>query len=291
MSNQRSRHVPRAGCALLSGCLLLLLSAVGSHAQDRDKIRLGLFVAVPVKWDVEANWQVFQRVLQSHAGDGIDLVVTPECFLDGYAAADKNWSRERFELVAQDHDKSPYLANLRALAEKHRVSVLFGYTEKREGKFYNTALLVDRSGRTVGKYYKTHLQDHDLRFSPGGDLPVFETRWGKVGALICADRRWPETARVLRLKGARLILVPSYGMWHLDNEWWMRTRSYENENFLAFVHPNVAFVSDPKGAILAKLQSNVPSVLVVDVDLSRVSEKTHIGDRRPELYKELTAPK
>jgi len=244
-----------------------------------------------VKWDVEANWQVFQRVLQSHAGDGIDLVVTPECFLDGYAASDKNWSPERFERVAQDHEKSPYLANLRTLAEKYRVSVLFGYTEKREGKFYNTALLVDRSGRAVGKYYKTHLQDHDLRFSPGAELPVFETRWGKVGALICADRRWPETARVLRLKGARLVLIPSYGMWHLDNEWWMRTRSYENENFLAFVHPNVAFVSDPKGAILAKLQSNVPSVLVVDVDLSRVSEKAHIGDRRPELYKELTAPK
>lgn len=271
--------------------LLVLLSAIQVGAQDRDRIRLGLFTAVPVKWDVEANWQTFQRTLEAHAGERIDLVVTPECFLDGYAASDKNWSRERFEAVAQDFHTSPYLASLRALAEKHRVSILFGYTEKRDGKFYNAALMVDRTGRTVGQYYKTHLQGHDLRFSPGEDLPVFETPWGKVGALICADRRWPETARVLRLRGARLILVPAYGMWHLDNEWWMRTRSYENENFLAFVHPNVAFVSDPKGAIVAKLQSNVPGILVADMDLSRVSEKSHIRDRRPELYKELAVPK
>jgi predicted amidohydrolase len=112
-----------------------------------------------------------------------------------------------------------------------------------------------------------------------------------VGIVICADRRWPETARVLRLKGARILLIPSYGMWGLDNEWWMRTRAYENENFLAFAHPQVAFVADPKGAIAARLQSNIPGMLVCDVDLSRVSDKNHIRDRRPELYGEIVKPK
>lgn len=270
---------------------LLLLGVSNSPAQQKDKLRLGLFSAVPVKWDVEANWQTFQRTFEAHTGDGIDLAVTPECFLDGYAASDKSWTVERFETVAQDFKTSPYLARVRALAEKYRVSILFGYTEKRQGRFYNAAMLVDRDGRTIGQYYKTHLQNHDLRFSPGEDLPVFDTRWGKVGVLICADRRWPETARVLRLKGARLILIPSYGMWHIDNEWWMRTRSYENENFLAFVHPNVAFVAGPKGSILAKLQTNIPDMLVCDVDLSKVTSDRHIRDRRPELYKELSLPK
>ena len=108
--------------------------------------------------------------------------------------------------------------------------------------------------------------------------------------MICADRRWPETARVLRLRGAKLTLIPSYGMWHEDNEWWMRTRAYENENFVAFAHPNVAFVANPKGKILAKLQSNVPGMLVVDVDLSEVTEDKHIKDRQPALYKDLGLP-
>ncbi|MBI1785968.1 MAG: carbon-nitrogen hydrolase family protein [Acidobacteria bacterium] len=266
---------------------LLPLLALSLPAQNSDKIRLGLFSALPLKWDVETNWRTFQRTFEAHAKEGIDLVVTPECFLDGYAAADKSWTRERFESIAQDFRTSPYLARVRELSEKHRTAILFGYTEKKDGKFYNAALLIDRDGRTVGQYYKTHLQGHDLRFTPGGDLPVFDTAWGKMGVLICADRRWPETARTLRLKGARLTLVPSYGMWHIDNEWWMRTRSYENENFLAFAHPNVAFVSDPKGGIVAKLQTNLPGMLVVDVDLAQVTDTKHLRDRRPELYQDV----
>jgi len=270
--------------------LLLLLPLLAS-AQTQDKVRLGVFTAMPVKWDLEANWLAFQRTVEKHAADRIDLVITPECFLDGYAASDKDWTADRFARIAQDPATSPYIARLRAMAEKHRMTILFGYTEKRDGKYYNAALMVDRDGRTVGQYYKTHLQEHDLRFAPGVDLPVFDTAWGKMGTLICADRRWPETARVLRLKGARITLIPSYGMWHIDNEWWMRTRSYENENFLAFSHPNVAFVTDPKGAVIAKLQSNVPSMLVCDIDLSQVTDHRHLKDRNPALYQELARPK
>jgi len=271
--------------------VLLLLILATASGQAPDRIRLGLLTAMPVKWDVEANWNTFQRTLEAHASDGIDLAVTPECFLDGYAVADKEWTRERFEAIAQHPETSPYLARLRDLARKHRVFILFGYTENRGGRFFNTAQLVDRDGRTVGRYDKTHLQDHDLRFSPGEDLPVFETPWGKLGVLICADRRWPETARVLRLRGARLVLIPSYGMWHEANEWWMRTRSYENENFLAFTHPNVAFVTNPRGEILAKLQTNRPAMLVCDLNLAEVTEDKHLRDRRPGLYRDLAAPK
>lgn len=270
---------------------LILILASAASGQAPDRLRLGLLTAMPAKWDVEANWNTFQRTLEAHASDGIDLAVTPECFLDGYAVADKEWTRERFEAIAQHPEKSPYLARLRSLARKHRVFILFGYTENRGGRFFNTALLVDRDGRTVGRYDKTHLQDHDLRFSPGEDLPVFETPWGKLGVLICADRRWPEPARVLRLRGARLVLIPSYGMWHEANEWWMRTRSYENENFLAFAHPNVAFVANPRGAILAKLQTNLPALLVCDLNLTEVTEDKHLRDRRPELYRDLATPK
>ncbi len=269
---------------------LSLLILLCGAAAAQDTVRVGLFTAMPVKWDLEANYKTFAETLERHAGEKPDIVVTPECFLDGYAASAADWTPEKFAAIAQDEQTSPYVAKVRALAEKHKTSILFGLTEKRGGKYFNTALLIDRDGRTVGRYDKTHLQAHDLRFAPGLDLPVFDTAWGKTGVLICADRRWPETARVLRLRGSRLTLVPSYGMWHEDNEWWMRTRAYENENFLAFVHPNVAFVADPKGKILAKLQSNLPSMLVVDVDLSQVTTNKHMDDRRPDLYRELSVP-
>jgi predicted amidohydrolase len=270
--------------------IALFLTAASSDPQS-EKLRLGLFTGmVPVRWDVEANWRAFEQAFVAHAGEGIDLVVTPECFLDGYAAEAKDWTLERFSRIAQDVNTSPYIARVRALAKQHRTSIAFGFTENDHGKFYDCALLVDRQGGITGHYHKTHLQDCDLRFSPGADLPVFETAWGKCGILICADRRWPETARVLRLKGAKITLIPAYGMWHLDNEWWMRTRSYENENFVAFVHPQVAFVSDPQGQLAAKLQTNIPSMLVCDIDLAQVSDKAHIRDRRPELYQDIARP-
>lgn len=271
--------------------LTVLWFAAAVCAAQADSLRVGLLTAMPVKWDLEANWRTFEQTLARHVSGGVQMVVTPECFLDGYVTPAKDWTPERFASIAQDAASSVYIKRLRELAARHKIYIVFGLTENRGGKFYNTALIVDSSGNIAGRYSKTHLQNHDLRYAPGDDLPVFDTPWGKIGIVICADRRWPETARVLRLKGARILLIPSYGMWGLDNEWWMRTRAYENENFVAFAHPQVAFVADPNGGIAARLQSNVPGMLVCDVDLSRVSEKRHIKNRRPELYGEIVKSK
>jgi len=72
-------------------------------------------------------------------------------------------------------------------------------------------------------------------------------------------------------------------MWHLDNEWWMRTRSYENELYICFAHPNVSLVTGPRGELAAKLQSNVPDVLVHDVDLADRPD-VMFPARRPDIY-------
>jgi len=270
--------------------MLVLGTIVPTGAQIKSKLRLGLFSAIPAFWNLEGNWQTFEQTVAAHANEGIDLIVTPECYLDGYVVTAKDWNQQRFASVAQDVKTSPYIQRLRVLASKYKVYILFGFTESFAGKFYDSAILVDRSGATVGVYRKTMLQKHDLRFSPGQDLPVFDIEWGKIGILICADRRWPESARVERLKGAGIILIPSYGMWDLNNEWWMRTRSYENANFLAFVHPSTTFVSDPSGELIARLQTNRPAMLVCDVDLSSGNDMD-IRDRRPELYDEIARPK
>jgi predicted amidohydrolase len=251
---------------------------------------LGLFSASPIYWDLDGNWKMFERTVAAHADEGLDLIITPECFLDGYVVDAKDWGPEKFATIAQDVKTSPYIGRLRSLAAKYHVYILFGFTEKSEGKYYDSAILVDRSGATVGIYRKTMLQEQDLRFSPGGDLPVFDTEWGKVGVLICADRRWPESARIERLKGAQITLVPSYGIWDERNDAWMRTRSYENGNFLAFAHPRISFVSDPNGNFVSKLQTNVPALLVTDIDLSKVNN-VDIHDRRPELYSPISKAK
>jgi len=248
------------------------------------KLRIGMLKAVPGKWDVEGNWEIFVEQFRRHRGDGIQVFITPECFLDGYAVTEKNWTVRRFARAAQEVGKSPYIRRVRDLARRAKTCIAFGFSEILDGRFYNCALLVGADGRIVGKYHKTHLQHHDQRFAPGQDLPVFDLEWGRAGVVICADRRWPESIRALRLKGGEICLMPTYGMHHLDNEWWMRTRAYENQMFVCFTHPQVALITDPGGGVAAKLESNQPDVLVHEVDLDEVRDDNHLEHRRPELY-------
>lgn len=251
---------------------------------NRHSIRLGLIQAVPVKWDQAANWAIFERLATQASQGGAQLICTPECFLDGYVADDnEGWSAERFRQMGQARDTGSYLDRALRFAADHRVHLVFGFTELGEGGCFNAAALIGDRGQIIGVYHKTHLLDHDTRYLPGDALPVFDTALGRVGIMICADRRWPETARTLRVRGAEMIINPSYGMWHLDNEWWMRTRSYENEMFIAFVHPRVALILNPEGEVAAKLQSNLPAVLLHDVDLSEVRDRM-FRHRRTDIY-------
>ena len=255
------------------------------------EITLALVKIVPERLELDRNWERLERVLARlvEGGESIDCVVTPECYLDGYVSHMKEgWTESIFDQVAQSLDDSAYLAQAREWARRLCSNLVLGFVERREDGFYNAAALIDTRGEIAGVYHKTHLQHHDLRFRPGRELRPFDTDLGRIGIVICADRRWPETVRALRLQGAELILIPSYGMWHIDNEWWMRTRAYENECFVAFAHPHVAFIASPSGGLAAKLQSNSDDVLVHRIDLDECSTKM-IDDRRPELYGPITA--
>ena len=252
--------------------------------KSKNQLKLGLFQHIPKPWRLEENFDVFLRALDAASASGVELLVIPECFLDGYAAPDKKSTRERLFQIAQEVGNSSYLDRVGQEAKNRRMSIVFGFTQKDGKKLYNAAGLWNAEGKLVGVYHKTHLQMHDKQYDPGESLPVFESSWGPLGIMICADRRWPETARVLRLQGARLILCPSYGMCHEANEWWMRTRSYENDCFVAFAHPEVGFVTNPDGNIVRKLAGKDEGVLSVEVDLSNADNHTHLDDRRPELY-------
>lgn len=257
----------------------------------RDQLRLVMMKGVPQKWELDANFDVFLQRLDEACAQRAEMFVTPECWLDGYAAADKASTVERLRGVAQDVADSAYLKRVAEEARLRKVFICFGYTSLEAGKIYNASGVWDDSGQLIGIYHKTHLQSHDLQFSPGEALPCWPTPWGPMGIMICADRRWPETARVLRLQGARLILNPSYGMCHEANEWWMRTRGYENQCFVAFVHPKVDFLVNPSGNIAAKHADGEPDTLAVDLDLAQAKEDNHLRDRRPELYGVIAAPR
>jgi predicted amidohydrolase len=285
-----------AACSVLLATSFVLLGADPPAAKAPNSVRLALLRAVPVKWDLDANFKTFVAGVELAAQQKTELLITPECWLDGYASPAADSTPERIRAIAQDLDSSPYLAKVAEIARKRGMSICFGFTSLEEGRAYNAAGLWDASGKLIGVYHKTHLQTHDLQYAAGRSLPVWSTAWGKVGIMICADRRWPETARALRLQGARLILNPTYGFHNDLNEAMMRTRAYENQCFIAFAHPQQSLVTDPSGRVIAKenataAEQHVPRVLICDIDLSQAKEDNHLRDRRPEIYRAITEGK
>jgi predicted amidohydrolase len=273
-----------------------VLGGAEPSAQDERKVRLALLRAVPVKWDLDANFKTFLAGVDLATEQKAELLITPECWLDGYASPAADSTPERIRGIAQDLESSPYLVKVSEIARKHGMSICFGFTSLENGEAYNAAGLWDSQGKRVGVYHKTHLQTHDLQYAPGQRLSVWPTAWGKVGIMICADRRWPETARTLRLLGAKLILNPTYGFHNDLNEAMMRTRSYENQCFIAFAHPQQSLVTAPDGRVIAKANSNkseqsIPQVMICDIDLSQAKDDNHLRDRRPEIYRAITEGK
>ncbi len=264
--------------------------AAQSAPARRDRLRLALLQDVPEKWNLAMNHETLLRRVDEAAVQNADLFVTPECWLDGYAAADAGSTVDRLRGIAQQPGSSSLLRCIADRAARRSMWLCCGFTSLEQGRLFNSAGLWNDRGELVGIYHKTHLQAHDLQFSPGEGLPVYPSPWGPLGILICADRRWPEAARTLRVQGARLILNPTFGLYDAENECWMRTRGYENQCFIAFCHPRTGFVVCPGGQIRAKRHEE-PGVLICDIDLSESTDDNHIRDRRPDLYAPLVWPR
>jgi predicted amidohydrolase len=244
---------------------------------------------VPVSGDLDANHRRLMQVLQEIAEHEPDVIITPEGYLDGYIARDEQVTRENIARFAIDPARSPYVRAVSRWAADQKCWFVLGCARVVPGGVYNSALILDRSGEMVGIYDKTHLQSHDKKYLPGQDLPVFASDFGPFGVMICADRRWPETVRTLALKGARIILNPTYGNHSERNQCMMRTRSFESEVFIAFTHPVQSLVTGPKGEIILNERAEEATFAVSEVNLARVDERrarenSHLKHRRTDLY-------
>jgi omega-amidase len=255
----------------------------------KTKIRIAQIRIVPEKGNLEGNHEKLMSVLGDVAREDVDVVVTPECFLDGYVSTENSVTRDTITDYAIDPLKSPYVDDVSAWSRENAAWVVFGCTRLSPEGVYNTALLLDRKGDLSGSYDKTHCQTHDKKYVPGQKLAVFDSDFGPFGVLICADRRWPEAVRSLALQGARVIFSPTYGMHDEKNLRMMQTRSYESEIFIAFTHPLQSLLTDPTGEIIcndtrADVRFSATEIDLSHVDEVRAGDSAHLKDRRPELY-------
>jgi predicted amidohydrolase len=134
-------------------------------------------------------------------------------------------------------------------------------------------------------YSKAHNDDDEPYNTLGTAFDVASTPLGRWGALICYDRQLPETARMLAVKGAQLILVPAWGGHGDMNDAMMRTRAFENSVWLMFVHPQRVLIIDPRGNIVAQDRGEADQVVQTRITLDARIGKGAIRSRRPDVYK------
>ncbi|MBS1716396.1 MAG: carbon-nitrogen hydrolase family protein [Armatimonadetes bacterium] len=237
--------------------------------------------------DPAANLQAVRGALAEACVKGVDLVITPEAFLTGYVVGNEQDARN---LALKGALRAEMLEEGQALAEKYAVHLILGYIEEDPASkhIYNSATLF-APGEKPRTYRKMHLPvlGVDRFATPGEELEVFDTPFGKIGIIICFDLRVPEAARTLALKGADLIVLPTN--WpegaELTPVHFMPVRAAENRVFMAACNRvgtehgttfiGHSMIVDPDMKILAEGGKGV-EVLEADLDLSEARQKTRV---------------
>lgn len=222
-------------------------------AKRETPVRVAGVVAKWVRGDKEANWDRVKVMIREAANHGADIVCTTECFLDGYAIADKGIPLEKYRKLGEPIPGGTYAKRLMALADELDIHLVAGMLEADGEDRFNTALVIAPDGSIIGKYRKQHLGHELERNTPGDKLEVFPTPYGKLGVMICADRRFPDLTKGLIDQGAGLLLCPSGGMFgEKSNDPILQARSQESKRHIVFVHPAEFLVTAPDGSIAAR---------------------------------------
>lgn len=190
--------------------------------------------------DQESNRAKGEIFCRRAAALGADITLFPEMWNIGYTLpkvsnrkAVRAWRQQAIDL------DSPFLMYFQSLAKELRIAIAITYlqswqSKSLQGRPRNAVTLFDRQGKVVLTYAKVHTCEFDAEaaLTPGDDFYVGElaTAHGKVkvGAMICFDREFPESARILMLKGAEIVLVPNACEMEQNRMAQLRTRAYEN---------------------------------------------------------------
>jgi predicted amidohydrolase len=256
--------------------------------------------------------RVVERIADADSR-AVRLAVFPEAVLTGYCVEACEAARAialPVRKVGADHevnDAPESVLTIRDACVRHNVHAVFGFAGSDEAGLYNGAILVEPSGR-MRLFRKVHLPELGLdKFvAPGNDLPVFDTELGRIGILVCFDLRVPEAARVLALRGADLIVLPTNWPEGADfaADFMAPVRAAENKVFLAasnrvgteggFRFIGKSGIFGVGGQTLAKAGDG-EEVLEAELDLSLARNKRNVvipgryestvfGSRRPDLY-------
>jgi len=285
------------------------------------KVTLGLLQHACTA-DPAENLQKTLALVEKAAKQGAKIICTQELFRSQYFC--QNEDHENFKLA--EPIPGPSTVAFQKLAKKHKVVIVASLFEKRSsGLYHNTAVIIDADGKLLGIYRKMHIPDDPLfyekfYFTPGDTgFRAWQTKYGKIGVLICWDQWYPEGARLTALQGAEILFYPTAIGWHPKEKkeygvnqhgaWEISHRGHAVANgcYVAAINRvgtetpiggdgiefwGQSFVAGTSGQILAKASTNKEEILLVPVDLDKVDvTRTHwpfLRDRRIDAYGDIT---
>lgn len=268
------------------------------------------------KGSSEANLSYTLKQLEVAATKSAQIVCTQELFLSNYFC--RTQSDEYFDLAEKIPGPVTEILQ-KAAAENNIVIVASLFEQAMPGLYYNTAVIIDSDGSYLGKYRKNHIpQDPSFEekfyFSPGDTgYPVWETKFGKIGVMVCWDQWYPETARLLALRGAEIIFAPTAIGWLpaekadlglAQHHAWQQVQLghavanscyFAAVNRVGFEEPvefwGQSFVADYHGMLIGKASSDSEEIIYADCDVKALAKHRQLWpffrDRRPHTYQGL----
>jgi predicted amidohydrolase len=227
--------------------------------------------------DAQDNLDQFADLITEAGANGADIICLPE----GLTLIGTGNSY----ISAAETVPGPSSRYLGAVARKNNMYVIAGIVERDGDVVYNTAILLDRNGELAGKYRKVSLPREEIEggMTPGDDLPVFDTDFGRIGIMICWDVSFPEVARTLAMKGAEVIFLPIWG----GNLTLTRARAIENQVYLvSSTYDMISAIFDLEGNVIDEADVNSP-VVVSEVDLNRQILWPWLGDFKNRIPREM----
>jgi len=266
-------------------------------------------------WDIRANIEKAKALVQRAAEAGANVVLIQELFETPYFCQDQ--SPDYFTL-AKPFEGNPLIAEMAALARACNVVLPVSFFERAGYAHFNSLAMVDADGSVLGLYRKSHIPDgpgyqEKYYFTPGDTgFRVWKTRYGVMGAGICWDQWFPESARAMALQGAEVLFYPTAigseppPAPPVDSrDHWRRVmQGHAGANFMPLVASNrvgtekgrgseitfygSSFIAGPTGEIVAELGRSDEGFTIASFDLDAVAvARASWGlfrDRRPDLY-------
>jgi len=265
-------------------------------------------------WDREANIARGEKLVREAAARGANVILLQELFETPYFC--KDHSAKYFEL-ARPIAGHPTIEHFARIARELEVVLPLSVFERANNAYYNTLVMVDADGSTLGVYRKSHIPEgpgyHEkYYFSPGDTgFRVWPTRFGTLGVAVCWDQWFPETARAMALQGAELLFYPTaIGSEPHDasidsKDHWQRTmQGHAAANVMPLIASNrigveqgekfamtfygSSFIADSTGGLVVHADRTTEQIITASFDLDALRAYRHawgvFRDRRPDLY-------